>query len=84
MTNRDVVASLSSAPSLNTHSELLEGEGEAAAVADVPHHGGLATGEGGEVAGGAVVQSGDAAGDIHLRQGLRTSGCDYEQYQHQY
>ena len=49
---------------------------EAAAVADVPHHGGLGAGEGGEVTGGALVQSGDAAGDIHLRQGLRTSGCD--------
>ena len=63
VTDRDVVESLSPPPGLNTHSELLEGEGEAAAVADVPPHLGLGGGEGGEVAGGALVESSDAAGD---------------------
>lgn len=71
VTDRDVVASPPCGSSLTTHSELLEGEREAAAVVDLPDQDGLGGWEGGEVAGGALVQSGDAAGDIYLPPVLR-------------
>ena len=66
MTDRDVVASPPCPSSLSTQPELLEGEREAAAVVDLPHEAGLGGWEGGQVAGGAGVQSGEAAGDINL------------------
>ena len=54
-----------------THTELLEGERVVAAVVDVPDDVGGGGGEGGEVAGGAGVQPGDAAGEIDLPPVMR-------------
>ena len=49
-----------------THSELLEGQRVVAAVVDVLDDVCRGGGEGGEVAGDAGVQAGDAAGEVDL------------------
>ena len=71
MTDRDVEASPRCPSRLPAKSELLEAEREAAAVLDVPDEVGLGGWEGVQVAGGAGVQSGLAAGDVYVLPVLR-------------
>ena len=67
MTDRDIVL----LPLSPAHSVIMEGQGVVAAVVDVPDDVGGGGGEGGEVAEGAGVQPGDAAGEIDLPPVLR-------------
>ena len=76
VTDRNVVASLpcplgAGVIPLSADSELLEGEREAAAVGGLLHHLCWGAGEGGQVAGRAGVEAGNAAGEIYLLSQLR-------------